>query len=563
MMLEQGFQLHMAGDLAGAARVYQKILAQDPGNAEALNLLGVIALQGEDYGQATRLISQAIALDEANPGYLNNLGQALDGAKNPGGAAECYEKSLILDPGNADVLNNLGVSLHEMNRLDEARTSYELALALEADDPEIHHNYGVLLQELGLLGEAAAAYRRALELNPRMESTHLSLGSTFNELGNKKTALEAYFMAIEINPFYLDAHEAIKAIHWDSGNLENMDESYYRACDILPGSSEAHSNLGRALIFSRQLGDAEKALKKAITLDDDNAEAHSQMGRIHAKQKNYDAAIAEHRKAISLERENAYFREELGDTLLAAGDTSQAQEELLKGHQLNDRRSSILAHLSIAMNENEDASVADFVDYDRHVSKRLIEVPDGFDSLQTFNDALHNELEKRHKNSPPPPGQTMRGGTQIPNALFTHATGLTAVVQEKITKALKDYIDSLEPDPKHPFLRYVNPNFRFTGAWSTILHGAGYDSSHIHNEGWLSGVYYVKVPDLAEKTWAKGEGCIQFGEPPPHYVSARNQSYMEVRPEVGMTVFFPSYYWHGVQPFTEPGLRHSIAFDII
>lgn len=562
-MLEQGLQLHRTGDLAGARAVYEKILAGDPENTEALNLLGVVALQCENYDEATRLIGQAVSLDGANPGYLNNLGQALNGSQNPGGAVESYEKAIALDPGNADVLNNLGISLHELSRMEDAREAYERALALEENDPEIHHNYGVLLQEMGLLSEAAASYHRALELSPRMESTHLSLGSTFNELGNKKTALEAYFTAIKINPFYIDAHEAIKAIHWDSGNLDRLDQSYYHAIELLPQSSEAHSNLGRALLFSGKPEAAEKALQKALDLDDGNAEAHSQMGRIHAKRRKYDAAIAEHRKAISLEPENALFQEELGDTLLAAGDAPQAQVELLKGYALNNRRSSILAHLTIAMNENEDKKVSDFVDYDRHLTKRLIEVPDGFDTLKDFNDALHDELEKRHTDTPPPPGQTMRGGTQIPNALFTHPAGLTLVAKEKITKALHDYIDSLARDPDHPFLRYVNPNFRFTGAWSTILHGAGYDGSHIHNEGWLSGVYYVKVPDLAEETWGRGEGCIQFGEPPPGYVSDLNQSYTALRPEVGMTVFFPSYYWHGVQPFTEPGLRHSIAFDII
>jgi hypothetical protein len=30
-----------------------------------------------------------------------------------------------------------------------------------------------------------------------------------------------------------------------------------------------------------------------------------------------------------------------------------------------------------------------------------------------------------------------------------------------------------------------------------------------------------------------------------------------------MAVFFPSYYWHGVEPFQQAGTRHSIAFDAL
>ncbi|MEK9672970.1 MAG: putative 2OG-Fe(II) oxygenase, partial [Rhodospirillaceae bacterium] len=79
----------------------------------------------------------------------------------------------------------------------------------------------------------------------------------------------------------------------------------------------------------------------------------------------------------------------------------------------------------------------------------------------------------------------------------------------------------------------------------------------------ISGVYYIKVPDLPEDVWESGEGCIQFGRPPDAYVSARNRSHRLIRPVPGTLVLFPSYVWHGVQPFTQEGLRHAIAFDAI
>ena len=47
------------------------------------------------------------------------------------------------------------------------------------------------------------------------------------------------------------------------------------------------------------------------------------------------------------------------------------------------------------------------------------------------------------------------------------------------------------------------------------------------------------------------------------FVSERNKTHRLIRPEPGTAVFFPSYYWHGVKPFSEEGVRHSISFDII
>ena len=562
-MLEQGRQLHMEGRLGEAAAVYQKILKKDPRNSEALHLLGVVSLQNEDFPQAIRLIRDAIAIGGENPDYLNNLGQALYGSGDLAGALDSYRRALKGNPRHPDVLNNLGITLYDLDRLEEAREAYEAALALEASGPDLLHNYGVLMQAMGDLEKARESYLEALRLEPRMEHTHLSLGSVFNEEGNKEAAIRGFQAAVELNPFYVEAHEALKMIYWDLGQKDRMDDSYYRASELLPQSSEIHCNLGKALNFSQKLVAAEKALNRALALDAENAEAHSELGCLYTKQKKFDEALAQHREAVRLDGRNPFFREEWGNTLSVAGDFKQAVGVIEKAHELHPRRSSILGALTIAMNETGDRRVSGIIDIDEFLTTRFLEVPDGFDDLDAFNEALHAELEAMHTDHPEPPGQTMKGGTQIPGGLFTGPTGLTAVLKEKISKALSEYIDSLEKDPDHPFLRYLNPDFRFTGAWSTILHGSGYDDSHIHNEGWIRGVYYIKVPDLPEDRWQAGEGCIQFGEPPSMFVSERNKAQRVVRPIPGMAVFFPSYYWHGVRPFEKKAVRHSMAFDAL
>ncbi len=562
-MLEQGRQLHREGHLEEAVAVYQKILGKDPRNAEALHLLGVVSLQEEDFLQAIQLIRDAIAIAGENPDYLNNLGQALYGAGDLPGALESYHRALIDSPRHLNALNNLGITLYDLGRLEEAREAYEAALAQDGGGPDILHNYGVLMQAMGNLEKAQESYLEALDLEPRMEHTQLSLGSVFNEKGNKEAAIRGYQAAVELNPYYVEAHEALKMLYWDLGQQDRMDDSYYRACELLPQSSEVHCNLGKALNFSQKLEEAEKALNRALTLDAENAEAHSELGCLYTKQKKLDEAVAEHQEAVRLDGGNPLFLEEWGNTLSVAGNFKQAVGIFEKAHELHPRRSSILGALTIAMNETGDSRVSAIIDIDELLATRFLEVPDGFDDLDAFNEALHAELEAMHTDHPEPPGQTMKGGTQITGSLFTGPTGLKAVLKEKITKALSEYINSLEKDPDHPFLRYLNPDFRFTGAWSTILHGSGYDGSHIHNEGWISGVYYIKVPDLPEDRWQAGEGCTQIGEPPPMFVSEHNKAQRLIRPIPGMAVFFPSYFWHGVRPFEKEAIRHSMAFDVI
>jgi tetratricopeptide (TPR) repeat protein len=416
---------------------------------------------------------------------------------------------------------------------------------------------------MGELDQAQQAYNSALRLEPRMAPTLLSLGSVFNELGKKEAAINFYQKATISNPLYVDAHEALKLLYWDLGQKENQDDSYFHACEIIPQSSEAHSNLGKALNFSMRLDDAEKALNRALALDPKNAEAHSQLGINYMKRKKFDDAILQHREAIRLDEQNPFYQEELGNNLSLKGEFAEAVKIFEQAHNLHPRRSSILGSLTIAMKETKDTRISEYLDIDEYVTTRFLEVPDGFDNMGAFNEALHAELEIKHTDHPEPPGQTMKGGTQIPDSLFTNPKGLVAVLKNKIYKALSEYIDSLKADPDHPFLKYLNPDFRFTGAWSTILHGNGYDGSHIHNEGWISGVYYIKVPDLPNDRWESGEGCIQFGEPPPIFVTERNKAHRLIRPIPGMAVFFPSYYWHGVKTYYKNEIRHSMSFDIL
>jgi len=277
----------------------------------------------------------------------------------------------------------------------------------------------------------------------------------------------------------------------------------------------------------------------------------------------HEEAVAAQKEAIAIDPSVASYYEALGDTYAEKREFDSAAGAYLEAHERNPRRSSVLASLTVALNETGDPLVEKFVDYDRFVTTRILEPPPGFDSIEAFNEALHRELQAQHVPRPYPIGQTMRGGTQNKGHLFRGASGLVKVIQDRLSEALLTYIRSLEADPNHPFLRYVNEDFRYTGAWSTILSESGYDEAHIHNDGWISGVYYVLAPEIDESRWEKGEGCIQFGRPPRSLASAHNTVQRRIRPTPGMAVFFPSYYWHGVEPFHQKGTRHSIAFDVL
>ena len=77
--LQSGLSRHQAGRLAEAEEIYRQVLAQQPNQADALHLLGVLAKQTGRLDAAVDLIRQAIALKPDLAGAHYNLANALTG----------------------------------------------------------------------------------------------------------------------------------------------------------------------------------------------------------------------------------------------------------------------------------------------------------------------------------------------------------------------------------------------------------------------------------------------------------------------------------------------------
>ena len=75
-VLKAAVSLHHAGNLAQAAALYQKVLATEPENAEAMHLLGVLSHQQGAHARAIELISRAVAHRPNNPAFHANLAEA-------------------------------------------------------------------------------------------------------------------------------------------------------------------------------------------------------------------------------------------------------------------------------------------------------------------------------------------------------------------------------------------------------------------------------------------------------------------------------------------------------
>ena len=189
---------HQAGQLSRAEGIYRQVLKADPNQADALNLLGVLAHQQGRHDVAIEKIGRAISLNPKAPSYFNNFGLACHSLRQFEKAMAAYQCALELAPQNAEVLNNLANVLHEQKHVQEAIGCYKAAIEIKSDYAEAHYNLGNALRDQRRLDEAGQSYRHAIELREDYARAHQALGAALVDLGRLDEAAASFRQVAQI-----------------------------------------------------------------------------------------------------------------------------------------------------------------------------------------------------------------------------------------------------------------------------------------------------------------------------------------------------------------------------
>lgn len=189
-------------------------------------------------------------------------------------------------------------------------------------------------------------------------------------------------------------------------------------------------------------------------------------------------------------------------------------------------------------------------------------LPDGYDSMDAFNHdfAAAIRAHPARRNDVDPTKRAIRGGSLVTDLLNNDAPAIRAF-RGALDGAIATYMSSLPDDPDHPHIA-AKPKGYALDAWANILHAEGHQDGHIHNLGWLSGVYYVEVPPSVRDDDADHQGWIEFNRPGYGIPDNGRATVQRLRPVAGMIALFPSYVWHRTVPFGGTGERISVAFDL-
>ncbi len=176
--LEQGIEFHKAGRAEDAERVYRSVLTKVPNQPDALNLLGVLAMEAGNHEAAFDFLGRAVQARPKDPAVLNNYGNALSLVRRFEEASEHLERAVAINPNMADSWLNLGRNLNSSGQPLRAIQCFERLQKLRPDGTSAQAGMARAMLELGRTTEAEAAAREIIEKNPKAAAGYVNLANT-------------------------------------------------------------------------------------------------------------------------------------------------------------------------------------------------------------------------------------------------------------------------------------------------------------------------------------------------------------------------------------------------
>lgn len=290
---EEATRLHQSGDLEGAIRGYQAILAKHPERGDVRSNLGAAYARLGRYEEAITQYKQALARDQRNQTIRYNLALA-------------YYKAAFF----AEAAGELAPLITSMPKNQPEWLSAVLLLA----DCQVR------------LGE----YKQVIELLSPLEETYANnrafaylFGNALisdNQIARGQVLIDRVFRGEES----AEAHLLIGSILLTADDKHGAIKEFERALELNPKLPGLQAWYGRALM---RLGDGEKAIslfKRELADNPQDFDANLYLGILLKRDKLMDEAFAHLSRATRLRPRDSYARYHLGALYVMQGKPGEA-----------------------------------------------------------------------------------------------------------------------------------------------------------------------------------------------------------------------------------------------
>ena len=592
-LMAQSYARLSAGDAHSAEVILTPAWASGAARPpRALLLMGIIQRAIGRLDEAERLLSEAVATAPSDHEAHHNLGNLYLGQKRYQEAERAYAETLRLAPrtdtarfGRARALNgldrhaeaeqevtvllaqsrtveNLRVYAHALGGLERHQAALAIIdelLKVQPSDEGARFDRAVALRKLKRRSEAFAEVESLIRDGVETAALMHLAALLHVDLGEVAEAEAWLVRGVAAYPTHGALARELAHLLWmRGGSLDEAAGVLRRAIALEPKDVELNLALADLLSRAGKFADAESVVRMALSAGAPMekvvkalAAALDEQGRSHE--------AADLMRAAMSTNSNADARSVLAHSLMRDGEAAEALHHIRLALSQAPKDQLWWSYFAIAQRQLGDPSFARLYDMERFVHPVDITPPPPFGDPVAFNAVLAERLDRLHVLEQHPLGQTLRNGTQTPRDLTEVEDDVIQAFLASVRAAVSAFAVSLPHDPTHPFLNRNPKGVEFSGSWSVRLKPGGNHFNHVHPMGWISSAYYVRLPKR-EPDDPPHAGWIKFGEPRLPIPGCTPLKWVE--PKVGRLVLFPSYMWHGTEPFFRDD-RLTCAFDFV
>ena len=156
----------------------------------------------------------------------------------------------------------------------------------------------------------------------------------------------------------------------------------------------------------------------------------------------------------------------------------------------------------------------------------------------------------------------LSNGYQTSGNLFDLSDQPFQALKELLILKIDKYNQLFDVDTDKEFKKKLENNLCTLRGWAIIMNSGGSLRSHNHETGWLTGTFYLQMP---EKGSNLDEGAIEFSHQGPKYPAGDSSLFEKklIRPSVRDLTIFSSSLFHRTLPFRSSQQRICIAFDVV
>lgn len=274
--------------LSTAEQLLERVLEMDPGNADALIMLGDIRLTQDMPEAAGDLLYRALDENPRDPQLWMQASSAFLQAQRLDRAIDVADEGLLLFPGHLPLLQIAGYALMESYQNRAAIERFEeTARIIREDQSEAETELADVLGALGLLytrvkdvSAADQAYEEAIDTDPNNATV---LNNYAYSLADRSIELERAERfakrAIELKPEVASFLDTLGWVHFRRGEFEEARRWLEKAADLPDASAAVFEHLGDAYSELGRPDRAREAWNRAHEMNPDSTSLPLKLGR--------------------------------------------------------------------------------------------------------------------------------------------------------------------------------------------------------------------------------------------------------------------------------------------